>query len=200
MLIWSICLLGLVFCQDWLVSVCFLCRNISYYPNIDCLDICVRTGLSVCFQYNKVWFVSGLVCQDWSVQFHNKNLHTFTPLDNLKIGSASVKPSSTVRDLEFYLDSALCLVMCLKFVIPLLLPILFLELVVLGIFQIAHTPNVLYTPLSLLISTTNSMLHNLPKNLTQRLQFLQHSAARLVTRTRKHEHISPVLFDLHACL
>ena len=30
-----------------------------------------------------------------------------------------------------------------------------------------------------------------------RLQRLQNAAARLVTKKRKHEHISPVLFDLH---
>ena len=41
------------------------------------------------------------------IQFHNKNLHSFTPLDNLNIGNASVQPSSTVRDLGLYLDSPL---------------------------------------------------------------------------------------------
>ena len=30
-----------------------------------------------------------------------------------------------------------------------------------------------------------------------RLQRLQNAAARLVTKKRKHDHISPVLFDLH---
>ena len=43
----------------------------------------------------------------------------------------------------------------------------------------------------------NSMLHNLPLNPTRRLQSLQNAAARLVTRTRKFDHITPVLFSLH---
>ena len=43
----------------------------------------------------------------------------------------------------------------------------------------------------------NSMLYAIPDNLLNRLQLLQNSAARLVSLTRKHEHITPVLFPLH---
>ena len=43
----------------------------------------------------------------------------------------------------------------------------------------------------------NSMYIHLPDYLINRLQHIQNSAARLVTRTRKHEHITPVLQKLH---
>ncbi|MEO1006360.1 MAG: reverse transcriptase family protein [Cyanobacteria bacterium J06638_38] len=43
----------------------------------------------------------------------------------------------------------------------------------------------------------NSMLYGIPDNLLCHLQRLQNTAARLVTRTRKHEHITPVLHSLH---
>ena len=43
----------------------------------------------------------------------------------------------------------------------------------------------------------NSLLYGLPQYLIDRLQRVQNSAARLVTRTRKYEHITPILRDLH---
>ena len=44
---------------------------------------------------------------------------------------------------------------------------------------------------------SNVLLHNLPKSLMHRLQLVQNTCARLVTRTRRRDHISPVLRELH---
>ena len=43
----------------------------------------------------------------------------------------------------------------------------------------------------------NALLYGLPSTLMTRLQKVQFSSARLVTRTHKREHISPVLNSLH---
>ena len=43
----------------------------------------------------------------------------------------------------------------------------------------------------------NAILTGLPKKTTERLQLIQNSAARLLTRTKRREHISPVLAALH---
>ena len=43
----------------------------------------------------------------------------------------------------------------------------------------------------------NSLLFGLPKNLLNKLQAVQNAAARLITLTRKHDHITPILIDLH---
>ena len=41
------------------------------------------------------------------------------------------------------------------------------------------------------------MLYGLPKHLLSRLQSIQNTAARVVTRTRKFDHITPVLKQRH---
>ena len=43
----------------------------------------------------------------------------------------------------------------------------------------------------------NSLSYNVPKNVIQRLQSVQNGAARLITCSRKCDHITPILFDLH---
>lgn len=43
----------------------------------------------------------------------------------------------------------------------------------------------------------NALFTGLPKKNTERLQLIQNSAARLLTRTKRREHISPVLAALH---
>ena len=47
------------------------------------------------------------------------------------------------------------------------------------------------------IDLNNSMLINLPDQLLDKLQRIQNTAARIVTRTSRHEHITPVLANLH---
>ena len=43
----------------------------------------------------------------------------------------------------------------------------------------------------------NSLLYGIPNNTMQRLQRVQNCAARIITRTKKYDHITPVLQRLH---
>ena len=43
----------------------------------------------------------------------------------------------------------------------------------------------------------NSLLHGLPDSSTWRLQRVQNMAARIITRTKRSDHISPILQNLH---
>ena len=47
------------------------------------------------------------------------------------------------------------------------------------------------------LDSCNSLLYGLPQHLISRLQSIQNKAARVVTRTGKFDHITPVLKQLH---
>ena len=47
------------------------------------------------------------------------------------------------------------------------------------------------------INYCNGILFGLPDNQIQKLQRVQNAAARLVTRAKKHGHVSPILYQLH---
>ena len=47
------------------------------------------------------------------------------------------------------------------------------------------------------IDNCNSILFGLPDKDLNKLQRIQNSAARIVTLTRKHDHITPIMFNLH---
>ena len=43
----------------------------------------------------------------------------------------------------------------------------------------------------------NSLLYNVPMYVLKKLQSVQNAAARLITCSRKYDHITPILSDLH---
>ena len=47
------------------------------------------------------------------------------------------------------------------------------------------------------LDNCNSLLYGLPNCLLKKLQHVQNAAARLIALSRKHEHITPILFNLH---
>ena len=56
---------------------------------------------------------------------------------------------------------------------------------------------VVYAFISSRLDYCNSLLFGISDNLLRRLQAIQNAAARLVTGTRRREHITPVLRQLH---
>ena len=47
------------------------------------------------------------------------------------------------------------------------------------------------------LDSRNSLLYGLPQSLIDRLEAVQNGASRLWTRSRKHDHITPILEQLH---
>ena len=47
------------------------------------------------------------------------------------------------------------------------------------------------------LGNCNSLLYGLPKHLLNRLRLIQNTAARIVTLSKRFDHITPILFKLH---
>ena len=43
----------------------------------------------------------------------------------------------------------------------------------------------------------NSLVYGLPKYTISKVQRVENTAARLITNTRKYDHITPALYNLH---
>ena len=56
---------------------------------------------------------------------------------------------------------------------------------------------VIHAFISSRLDNGNSLLHGLPDTLLDKLQRVQNTAARILTRTSKFDHISPVFHSLH---
>ena len=61
----------------------------------------------------------------------------------------------------------------------------------------ANTEKLVHAFITSKLDSANSLLHGLPTFLIDRLRNVQNSAARIITRTKKYDHIKPVLKQLH---
>ena len=60
-----------------------------------------------------------------------------------------------------------------------------------------HCETLIHAFVTSKIDHYNILLSGLKQDQVRKLQYVQNSAARLLTGSRKHEHITPVLRDLH---
>ena len=130
------------------------------------------------------------------VHFHSK----FRPCSHLpamKIGESVVHVSSSARDLGVTLDDTLQLGEHVRNIS---------RKASFGIYKIgcirkyldqSSTERLIHAFVSSHLDCNNSLLYNLPNTVLSPLQRIQNSAARLITGTKRHQHITPVLRDLH---
>ena len=126
------------------------------------------------------------------VHFHSKHRKS-SPLPELCIGEAS----NSAKDLGVVLESTLDLTQHVRNVC---------RSASFGVYKIgkirkylnqAATERLVHAFVTSRLDCNNSLLYGLPISQIARLQLVHNSAARLVTLTRRREHISPILHDLH---
>ena len=116
---------------------------------------------------------------------------------SVAIGNTSISFSSCVRDLGFFLDKDLSL----KYHITKTCQSAYLEIRRISSIRHFLTIDATKTLVSACILSRldycNSLLAGCPKKDIKPLQQVQNSAARLIFKARKSEHITPLLQDLH---
>ena len=122
---------------------------------------------------------------------------TIPKLPDLNVGSTAFTPSEHVRNLGVIMDT--------KFTMEphktKIMQIAFLKIRQISYYRKFLTPSAAKTLIHAYITSRlnycNGLLHDLPTNLVTKLQSILNTAARLVTKTQKYEHITPVMINLH---
>ncbi|XP_041466248.1 uncharacterized protein LOC121416805 [Lytechinus variegatus] len=118
-------------------------------------------------------------------------------LPKFEVDGAVVKPSECSKDLGVIVDGKLCMKQHIQKIC---------RAASFGIHRIGKlrkyldknsTERLVNAFVTSQIDYCNSFLINLPASHLSKLQHIQNTAARLITRTRKHEHITPILLSLH---
>ena len=116
---------------------------------------------------------------------------------HLKIGPNTVKASNCVKNLGVWFDNTLCM----ETQVNAITKSCFFQIRNIGCIRHFITQNACKTLVQSLVTSRldygNTLLYGITSNLTHRLQRVQNTAARLVTGTGKHCHITPILKSLH---
>ena len=122
-----------------------------------------------------------------------KNLHTVS----LTIGGATIASTSSARNIGALFDSSLSM----KDHVNALSRTSYCHIRTLGKIRRYLTKkaavNLVHAFVSSRLDQMNSLLFGIPKYLVQKLQKIQNNAARIVSRAKRRDHITPVLKDLH---
>jgi hypothetical protein len=118
-------------------------------------------------------------------------------LKDLTIGEHSIKPSNSARNLGVIFDKSLNMKDHIKKVCQAANFSLRSIRSIRHVLSTESTERLMHAFITSKLDYCNSVLYGLPKTDIEKLQRIQNSAARLVTKTRKWEHIRPILKSLH---
>jgi hypothetical protein len=125
-------------------------------------------------------------------KFRNSN-----SLSNIQVGDITVDSSQSVRNLGLYMDQHCTMSQHVSNTCRSASFALHRIGKIRNILDSTSTERLIHAFVTSRLDYCNSLLYGINDKHISRLQILQNSAARLVTRTRKYEHITPVRRDLH---
>ena len=130
------------------------------------------------------------------VHFSSRFSHSL-PISNVNINGSLISPTPKSRNLGVILDSHTTMNSQVNFICSKA------SQSIRSIGQIrkyldqSTTEKLVHAFVTSKIDYCNSLLYGLPSTLLLKIQRLQNTAARLVTKTKKSDHITPVLINLH---
>jgi hypothetical protein len=158
------------------------------------------TTLEACIADVRSWAIQNkLMLNDTKTEvlhIHSRFRAT-SPLPSISIGGSYISPSTSARNLGAMIDDEMQLKSHVRNIC---------RSASFGIYKIGRlrkyldkksTERLVHAFVSSRIDFNNSLLYGLPSVVLAPLQRVQNSAARLITYTKRHDHISPVLRELH---
>ena len=118
-------------------------------------------------------------------------------ISSIKVDGVEIKSSDFLRDLGGWLDSHMDMTVHVKKVCQSAFSNLHSIGRIRKYLDTASTKKLVHALVTSRLDYNNALLYGLPKKAIAPLQRVQNAAARLISKTRKRDHITPVLKDLH---
>ena len=120
-------------------------------------------------------------------------------LPPLHFGSDIIQPSSSSRYISVVFDSTMSMLPHVKSVCKSAFYMYHLRNIsrIRKLLSTKTTETLVYAFVTSKLDHCNYLLYGVPKYVTKKLQSVQNAAARLITGSRKFDHITPILFELH---
>lgn len=161
----------------------------------------LRERMSVCVDEVALWMRSNRLQLNasktevlWFASTRRQHLIPYTPV---RVGTEAVTPSTTVRDLGIYLDCDASM----ESHVTKTVSTCFAALRQIKSIRRSIPRRVLESLVASLVITRldygNAVLGGLPRRLLDRLQSVLNAAARMIFSSRKFDHVTPLLRDLH---
>ena len=121
----------------------------------------------------------------------------FSDMHNLRIGDVLISPQCQAKSLGTILDSSLTMKSNISHICRSAMFHIRRIALIRKYLSRSATEQLVHSFISSRIDSCNSLLYGLPLYSINRIQHVQNVAARVVTRSRRHVHVSPLLQELH---
>ena len=119
------------------------------------------------------------------------------PLQNINCGTEMIEPTKSAKNIGVWFDN----IMSMSKQVNAIYKKAFYHLrniaSIRRFLSQQHCEILIHAFVTSALDCCNSLLYGLPQYQIKKLQHLQNAAARLLTRTGKYEHITPILKELH---
>jgi hypothetical protein len=112
-------------------------------------------------------------------------------------GSEIIRPSPVVRNIGVLFDSSMSMANHIKMTCKTSFYHIRNISKIRKFLSVKSTEILVHSFVSSHLDNCNSLYYGLPEYLINRLQAVQNASARLITLSRKHDHITPILIELH---
>ena len=158
-------------------------------------------SLALCIEDIREWMNSNLLVLNDNksevVQFTSKLKRDGEKLDMFRIGNYDIIPTDTVRNLGVLFQSDGGYSNQINAICKSAYYSLYRIGKIRSLLDQSCTEKLVHAFITSKIDYCNSLFIGLPEYELEKIQSVQNSAARLVSRSRKYDHLSPIYFNLH---
>ena len=170
-------------------------------PSVVNMDSYVISRLTTCLAEIRQWMVLNFVkLNDDKTEYlviSSPHMQNKIVPQNLQVGCVSVPPSENARNLGVFFDQCMKMDKHISKVCQATYYQLRNISAIRSLLTRSAAESLIHSLVTSRIDFCNSLLVGLPSAMLNRLQGVQNAAARLLTGTKKYDHITPILTELH---